>query len=64
MCPYVLLKMRQLRKLPLTNLAAIRFDAQVYPRVLRQVTRVGERFGALRALVRLRLTHMYLGVQL
>lgn len=36
----------------------------MYPRVLRQVARVGKRLRTLRALVRLCLAHMYLGVQL
>lgn len=36
----------------------------MYPRVLRQVAGVGERLGALGALVGFRLAHMYLGVQL
>lgn len=60
----VLLEVRQLREFPLADLAAIRFDPQVDPRVLRQVTGIGKGFRALRALVRLRLTHVDLRVQL
>lgn len=45
--PDVLLEMRKLRKLPLTNLAAVGFDAQVDAGVLGQVTGIGERLGAL-----------------
>lgn len=64
MCAQVLLKMRQLSELALTQVAAVRLDAQVDARVLRQVGRVGERLGALGTLVRLGLTHVTLLVQL
>ena len=40
------------------------FDSEMYPGVLREVTGVGECLAALRALVRLGLTHVDLGVQL
>lgn len=60
--PDMLLQVRQLRELPLTDLAAVRFDAQVDPRVLTQVRTVGERFTALRALVRLDFPHVQLRV--
>jgi hypothetical protein len=60
----VLLQVRQLRELALADLAAVRFDAEVDARVLRQVGAVGERFGALRALVGLGLAHVQLRVQL
>ena len=39
-------------------------DAEMYPCVLREVTGVGEGFGALGALVRLGLPHVDLCVQL
>jgi len=54
----------QLGELPLTDLAAVRLNAQVDPRVLRQVRGVRERLRALRALVRLRLAHVDLRVEL
>jgi len=54
----------QLGELPLTDLAAVRLNAQVDPRVLRQIRGVGERLRALRALVRLRLAHVDLRVEL
>lgn len=60
----VLLQVTQLRELPLADLAAVRLDAQVDASVLRQVRRVRERLRALRALVRLRLPHVDLRVQL
>lgn len=56
--------MAQLRELPLTDLAAVRLDAEVDPRVLRQVRRVCERLRALVALVRFRLAHVHLRVEL
>lgn len=58
--PNVLLQMRQLCEFALTDFASIRLDAQVNPRVLRQVGGVGERFGALRTLVRFCLSHVHL----
>ena len=60
----VLLQVRQLRELALADLATVRLDAEMDPRVLRQVARVGERLGALRALVRLGLPQVHLGVHL
>ncbi len=42
----------------------VRLDAQVYPGVLREVTRIGEGFVALSTFVRLGLSHVNLGVQL
>jgi len=62
--PDVLLQVRELRELPLADLAAVRLDPQVDPRVLRQIRRVGEGLRALGALVRLRLPHVDLRVQL
>ena len=40
------------------------FDSKMYPRVLREVARVGEGLVALRAFVRLRLPHVDLRVHL
>lgn len=56
--------MAQLRELPLTDLAAVRLDTEVDPRVLRQVRRVCERLRALVALVRFRLAHVHLRMEL
>lgn len=60
----VLLQVTQLGELALTNLAAVRLDAQVDARMLRQVRAVGERLGALRAFVRLGFAHVDLRVEL
>jgi hypothetical protein len=60
----VLLQVRQLRKLALTDLTTIWFDAQMDAGVLRQVAGVGECLGALGTFVGFRLTHMNLRVQL
>jgi len=51
----VLLQVRQLRELALADLAAVRLDPQVDPRVLRQVRGVGKGLAARAALVGLRL---------
>lgn len=51
-------------ELPLADLTAVRLNAQVDPRVLGQVRGVCERLRALRALVRLRLAHVDLRVEL
>ena len=64
MGPDVLLQVRQLRELALTDLTSVGFDAQVDPSVLRQIRRVGERLRTLRALIWLGLTHVDLSVQL
>lgn len=64
MGPDVLLEVRQLRELPLADLAAVRFDAQMDAGVLGQVGTVRERLAALGALVGLRLAHVRLRVQL
>lgn len=56
--------MAQLGELPLTDIAAVRLNAQVDPGVLGQVRRIGKRLGALRALVRLGLAHVDLCVEL
>lgn len=56
--------MAQLGELPLANLATVWLNAQVDPRMLGQVRGVGERLGALCALVRLRFAHMNLRVKL
>jgi len=64
MRPDVLLQMRELRELSLADLTAVRLDAQVDPGVLRQIRRVGEGLRALGALIRLRLPHVDLRVQL
>ena len=53
-----------MRKFALADLTAVGFDAQVDAGVLRQVRRIGERLGALRAFVRLGLAHVDLRVQL
>ena len=60
----MLLQMRQLGELALANFASVRFDAQMDPRVLGEVRRVGEGFVALGALVGFRFSHVNLGVQL
>ena len=62
MGPDVLLQVGQLGELPLADLAPVRLDPQVDPRVLRQVGAVGERLVTRGALVRLRLSHVDLGV--
>lgn len=60
----VLLQMRQLGELALADLAAVRLDAKVDPRVLGQIRTVGERLAALRTLVGLHLSHVQLRMQL
>lgn len=60
----VLLQVRQLGEFALADFATVRLDAQMDPRVLREVARVGERLRALTALVRLRFSQMHLRVQL
>lgn len=60
----VLLEVGQLGELPLADLAAVRLDAQVDPRVLAQVGAVRERLATLIALVRLHFSHVQLRVQL
>ncbi len=62
--PDVLLEMRELREFALTDFASVGLDAQMNSRVLREVGGVGEALGALRALVRLGLAHVDLGVEL
>lgn len=62
--PNVLLQVAELGELPLAELAAVRLDAQVDARVLREVAAVGKALRALAALVRLRLAHVDLSVQL
>ena len=64
MRPDVLLKVGELGELALADLATVRLDPEVDPRVLRQVGAVGEGLVARRALVRLRLAHVDLRVQL
>ena len=56
--PDVLLQMGELGELALADLAPVRLDAEMYPRVLRQVARVGERFRALGAFVRFGFAHL------
>ena len=56
--------MRQLSEFALTNLASVRFDAQVDPRVLWEVGGVGESFATACTLVRFWFSKMDLGVQL
>jgi len=63
-CTDVLLQMRQLCKLALTNFTLVRFYSQMYPGMLREVTRIGKGFVALGTLVRLGLPHVDLSVQL
>lgn len=48
----------------MADLAAVGLDAEVDPRVLGEIRRVGERLGALGALVGLGFTHVDLCVQL
>lgn len=60
----VLLEMRELSKLTLTDITAVWFDAEMDASVLGEVGTVGECLGALRAFVRLRFSHMNLGMQL
>lgn len=60
----VLLQMGELGKFTLAYLAAVGFDAQMNPSVLRQVRGIGEGFGTLRAFVRLSLPHVDLCVEL
>ena len=64
MRPDVLLEVGELGELALADLATVRLDPEVDPRVLRQVGAVGEGLVARRALVRLRLAHVDLRVQL
>lgn len=61
-CPNMLLQMRQLRELALTNFTLVRFDSQMYPGVLREVTRIGKGLITLGTLVRLSLPHVDLCV--
>lgn len=63
-CPNVLLEVGQLGELPLADLAPVGLDAEVDSGVLGKVGAVGKRLVAARALVRLRLTQVYLCVQL
>ena len=60
----MLLQVGQLGELSLTDLAAVRLDAQVDPSVLRQVGAVREGLVAGGALVGLGFSHVDLGVQL
>ena len=64
MSPDVLLKVGELGELSLADLATVRLDPEMDPRVLREVGAVGEGLVAGRALVRLRLAHVDLRVQL
>lgn len=61
---YVLLKVTELGESALADLASIGLYAQMDSCVLRQVRRVGERLRTLRTLVRLRLPHVALRVEL
>ena len=60
----VLLEVGQLGELALADLTPVRLDAQVDPRVLREVGAVGERLAAGGALVRFWFPHVDLGVEL
>ena len=62
--PDVLLQVGELGELALADLATVRLDPQVDSHVLRKIRAVGEGLAALTALVRLRLAHVHLGVQL
>ena len=64
MGPDVLLQVGQLGELPLADLAPVRLDPQVDPRVLRQVGAVGERLVTRSTFVGFRLPHVDLGVEL
>lgn len=61
---YMLLEVRQLREFSLTDLATIRFDAQMDAGVLRQIAGIGECLGALRAFVWFRFAHVKLRMNL
>ena len=60
----VLLEVRQLGELSLADLTPVRLDAQVDPRVLREVGAVGERFATSCTFIRLWLPQMDLCVEL
>ena len=60
----MLLQVRQLGELPLTDLTPVRLDAQVDPGVLRQVRTVRKRLVARGALVGLGFPHVDLCVKL
>lgn len=60
----VLLQVGQLSEFSLANLAPVRFDAQVYPSMLREITRVCECLIALGTFVGFCFTHVNLRVQL
>jgi len=60
----VLLKMRELSELSLTNLTSVGFDAKVDSHVLGEVGAVGEGLAAVTALVWFRLPHVNLSVKL
>ena len=62
--PDVLLKVGELGELSLADLATVRLDPEMDSRVLREVGAVGEGLVAGGALVRLRLAHVDLRVQL
>ena len=64
MCPDMLLKMGELGKLSLANLASVGFDTKMDPHVLGEVGAVGEGFTAVAAFVWFRLPHVNLGVKL
>ena len=60
----VLLEMRELSELSLTNLTSVGFDAKVDSHVLGEVGAVGEGLAAVTALVWFRLPHVNLSVKL
>ena len=62
MCSDVLLKMRELGKLSLTDLTPVGFNTKMNAHVLGQVGAVGKRFAALCTLVGLGLSHVHLCV--
>ena len=62
--PDVLLEMWELGELALTYFTSVGLDAKVDPHVLGEVGAVGEWFTAVAALVRFRLSHVDLGVEL
>ena len=64
MCPDVLLKVGELGELSLADLATVRLDPAMDPRVLRQVGAVGEGLSTRSTFVGFRLSQVDLGVQL
>ena len=64
MCSDVLLKVGELGKLSLADLASIGFNTKMNSRVLGEIGAVGERFPTARAFIGFRFAQMDLGVKL